>query len=180
MVKLQRETELKRQQVAISREMLNVEYREKAQAERDARIARAEADKAERQAIADAEFYEAQKVAEAILFRGKAEAQAMELKAEAMKKYGEAAMLEMVISKLPEVARAIGEPLAKTEKIIMFGEGAATGLTRDISGSMLQTFEALKATVGMDIPKMLRDVTTGGLIGKQAAEVGKVESSENG
>jgi flotillin len=45
---------------------------------------------------------------------------------------------------------------------------------------MLQTFEALKATVGMDIPKMLRDVTTGGLIGKQAAEVGKVESSENG
>lgn len=180
MVKLQRETELKRQQVAISREMLNVEYREKAQAERDARIARAEADKAERQAIADAEFYEAQKVAEAILFRGKAEAQAMELKAEAMKKYGEAAMLEMVISKLPEVARAIGEPLAKTEKIIMFGEGAATGLTRDISGSMLQTFEALKATVGMDIPKMLRDVTTGGLIGKQAAEVGKAESSENG
>ncbi len=180
MVKLQRETELKRQQVAISREMLNVEYREKAQAERDARIARAEADKAERQAIADAEFYEAQKVAEAILFRGKAEAQAMELKAEAMKKYGEAAMLEMVISKLPEVARAIGEPLAKTEKIIMFGEGAATGLTRDISGSMLQTFEALKATVGMDIPKMLRDVTTGGLIGKQAAEAGKAESSENG
>ncbi|NLD03793.1 MAG: hypothetical protein GX674_10830 [Clostridiales bacterium] len=180
MVKLQRETELKRQQVAISREMLNVEYREKAQAERDARIARAEADKAERQAIADAEFYEAQKVAEAILFRGKAEAQAMELKAEAMKKYGEAAMLEMVISKLPEVARAIGEPLAKTEKIIMFGEGAATGLTRDISGSMLQTFEALKATVGMDIPKMLRDVTTGGLIGKQAAEEGKAESSENG
>ena len=104
----------------------------------------------------------------------------MELKAEAMKKYGEAAMLEMVISKLPEVARAIGEPLAKTEKIIMFGEGAATGLTRDISGSMLQTFEALKATVGMDIPKLLRDVTTGGLIGKQAAEVGKAESSENG
>ena len=180
MVKLQRETELKRQQVAISREMLNVEYREKAQAERDARIARAEADKAERQAIADAEFYQAQKVAEAILFRGKAEAQAMELKAEAMKKYGEAAMLEMVISKLPEVARAIGEPLAKTEKIIMFGEGAATGLTRDISGSMLQTFEALKATVGMDIPKMLRDVTTGGLIGKQAAEDGKAASSENG
>lgn len=170
MIKLQRETELKRQQVEISRQMLNVEYREKAQAERDARIARAEADKAERQAIADAEFYEAQKVAEAILFKGQAEAQALELKAEAMKKYGEAAMLEMVVSRLPEVARAIGEPLAQTEKIIMFGEGAATGLTRDISGSMLQTFEAIKASVGMDIPKMLKDVTTGGLIGKQAAE----------
>ena len=167
MIKLQRETELKRQQVEISRQMLNVEYREKAQAERDARIARAEADKAERQAIADAQFYEAQKVAEATLLKGQAEAQALELKAEAMKKYGEAAMLEMVVSRLPEVARAIGEPLAQTEKIILFGEGAATGLTRDISGSMLQTFEAVKASVGMDIPKMLKDVSTGGLVGRQ-------------
>lgn len=167
MIRLQRETELKRQQVEISRQTLNVEYREKAQAERDARIARAEADKAERQAVADAEFYEAQKVAEATLLKGQAEAQALELRAEALKKYGEAAMLEMVISRLPEVARAIGEPLAQTEKIILFGEGAATGLTRDITGSMMQTFEALKASVGMDIPKMLKDVTTGGLVGKQ-------------
>ena len=172
MIRLKRETELKRQQVEISRQMLNVEYREKAQAERDARIAQAEADKAERQAIADAEFYEAQKVAEATLLKGQAEARALELKAEAMKKFGEAAMLEMVVSKLPEVARAIGEPLAQTEKIIMFGEGAATGLTRDISGSMMQTFEALKASVGMDIPKMLKDVTTGGLVGKQAPSEG--------
>lgn len=169
MIKLQRQTELERQQVEISRQMLNIEYREKAQAERDARIARAEADKAERQAVADAEFYEAQKVAEAILLKGQAEAQAMELKAEAMKKYGEAAMLEMVITRLPEVARAIGEPLAQTEKIILFGEGAATGLTRDISGSMMQTFEAVKASVGMDIPQMLKNVTTGGLIGRQVA-----------
>lgn len=168
MIKLQRETDLKRQQVEISRQMLNVEYREKAQAERDARIAQAEADKAERQAVADAQYYEAQKVAEAIILKGQAEAKALELKAEAMKKYGEAAMMEMVISRLPEVARAIGEPLAQTEKIILFGEGAATALTRDISGSMLQTFEALKASVGMDIPKMLKDVSTGGLVGKQA------------
>lgn len=178
MVKLQRETELKRQQVEVSRQMLNVEYREKAQAERDARIAQAEAEKAERQAIADAEYYQAQKVAEAIMLKGQAEAKAIELKAEAMKKYGEAAILEMVVNKLPEVARAIGEPLAQTEKIIMFGEGAATGLTRDISGSMMQTFEALKASVGVDIPRMLKDLTTGGLIGKQAAEEGKAEPKE--
>lgn len=105
-------------------------------------------------------------MAEAILLKGKAEAEALVLKADAMKKFGEAAMLEMVINKLPDVARAIGEPLAQTEKIILFGEGAVTGLTRDITGSMMQTFEALKAAVGLDIPKMLRDVSTGGLIGR--------------
>lgn len=176
MVRLQKQTELERQMVEIQRQKLNVEVREKAEAERDARIARAEAEKAEKQAKADAEYYAAQKEAEAILLKGKAEADAIERKAIAMQKYGQAAMLEMVVEKLPEVAKAIGEPLAQTEKIIMFGEGASTGMTRDVAGSMLQTFEAMKSTVGLDIPKMLKDVTTGGLIGKAAQE----ETEENG
>ena len=84
MVKLQKQTDLERQQVEIQRQKLNVEIREKAQAERDARIAQAEADKAERQAKADAEYYAAQKEAEAILLKGKADAEALELKANAM------------------------------------------------------------------------------------------------
>ena len=176
MVRLQKQTELERQMVEIQRQKLNVEVREKAEAERDARIARAEAEKVEKQAKADAEYYAAQKEAEAILLKGKAEADAIERKALAMQKYGQAAMLEMVVEKLPEVAKAIGEPLAQTEKIIMFGEGASTGMTRDVAGSMLQTFEAMKSTVGLDIPKMLKDVTTGGLIGKAAQE----EPEENG
>lgn len=177
MVRLQKQTELERQMVEIERQKLNVEIREKAEAERDARIARAEAEKAEKQAKADAEFYAAQKEAEAILLKGKAEADAIERKAVAMQKYGEAAMLEMVIDKLPEVAKAIGEPLAQTDKILMFGEGAATNMTRDVTGSMLQTFEAMKGTVGVDIPKMLRDVTTGGLIGKVAQDTQDDEES---
>ena len=168
MIRLQKQTELERQQVEIERQKLSVEIREKAEAERDARIARAEAAKAEEQAKAEAEFFAAQKQAEAILLKGKAEAEAIELKALAMQKYGQAAMLEMVVNKLPEVAKAIGEPLAQTDKILMFGEGATTGLTRDVTGSMLQTFEAMKASVGIDVPQMLRDVTTGGLIGKAA------------
>lgn len=167
MIRLQKQTELEKQQVEIQRQKLNVEIREKAEAERDARIAQAEAAKAEEQAKADAAYYAAQKEAEAILLKGKAEAEAIELKALAMQKYGEAAMLEMVVDKLPEVAKAIGEPLAQTDKMILFGEGSATGLTRDITGSMMQTFEALKAAVGLDVPKMLKDVSTGGLVGRQ-------------
>lgn len=178
MVRLQKQTELERQMVEIQRQKLNVEVREKAEAERDARIARAEAEKAEKQAKADAEYYAAQKEAEAILLKGKAEADAIERKALAMQKYGEAAMLEMVVEKLPEVAKAIGEPLAQTEKIIMFGEGAATGMTRDVTGSMLQTFEAMKTTVGLDVPQMLRSVTTGGLIGRSVQETQTAEDSK--
>ena len=94
-----------------------------------------------------------------------------------MQQYGQAAMLEMVVDKLPDVARAIGEPLSQTEKIILFGEGSATGLTRDVTGSMLQTFEAMKSSVGLDIPKMLQTISTGGLVGRNVDAI-PAESDE--
>ena len=168
------------------------EARQRAEAERDAKIAAAEAQRQVVQAQAEADLYRtqkeaearliqaqkeaeaqyllAEKEAEAIRMKGDAEAAAMLKKAEAMKEYGQAAMLQMLIDKLPDMARAVGEPLAKTDKIILFGEGGATAMTRDTTGAMLQTFEAVKESVGLDIPKMLRDVTTGGLIGKAAAQ----------
>ena len=46
-------------------------------------------------------------------------------------------------------------------------------MARDTAGTMLQTFEAVKQAVGLDIPRMLKDVTTGGLVGKAAAEEGE-------
>ena len=170
LTRLEKETELKKQEVEIQRERLNVEIREKAAAEKDARQFQAEAERFERQAKADAQLYEAQKEAEAIRMRGEAEAEAIRRKAEAMQLYGQAAMLEMVVDKLPDIARSVSEPLSKTDKIILFGEGGASSMARDTAGTMLQTFEAVKEAVGLDIPKMLRDVSTGGLIGKAAAD----------
>ena len=170
LTRLEKETELKRQAVEIERERLNVEIREKAAAEKDRQIAEAEAAKIRRQAEADAELYAAQKEAEAIRMKGEAEAEALRKKAEAMQLYGQAAMMEMIANKLPEMARAVAEPLSKTEKIILFGEGGATSMARDTAGTMLQTFEAVKNAVGLDIPKVIQNVSTGGLIGKAPQE----------
>ena len=191
LIRLQKETELQAQQVQIQREKLSIEVREKAEAERDAKIAAAEAERAVIQARAEAELYKvqkeaeaklalaqkeaeaqyilAEKEAEAIRMKGEAEAEAMLKKAEAMKQYGQAAMMQMVIDKLPDMAKAVSEPLSKTDKIILFGEGGATSMAKDTAGTMLQTFEAVKDAVGLDIPRMLKDVTTGGLIGRSPA-----------
>ena len=192
LIRLQKETELQAQQVQIQREKLSIEIRERAEAERDAQIAKAEAERAVTQTRAEAELFRTQKEAEArlvlaqkeaeanyliaekeadaIRMKGEAEAEAMRLKAEAMKEYGQAAMMQMVIERLPEMARAVSEPLSRTGKIVMFGEGGASNMVRDTTGTMMQTFEAVKEAVGLDIPRMLRDVTTGGLIGKAIAE----------
>lgn len=200
LIRLQKETELQAQQVQIQREKLSIEVRERAQAERDAKIAAAEAERMVIQARAEAELFKtqkeaeaklilaqreaeaqfvlAEKEAEAIRMKGEAEAEAMLKKAEAMKQYGQAAMMQMVIDKLPDMAKAVSEPLSKTDKIILFGEGGATSMARDTAGTMLQTFEAVKDAVGLDIPRMLRDVTTGGLIGKAAAEEAPEKTNE--
>ncbi len=197
LIRLQKETELQAQQVQIQREKLSIEVRERAEAERDAKIAAAEAERMVTQARAEAELYKtqkeaeaklvlaqkeaeaqfilAEKEAEAIRMKGEAEAEAMLKKAEAMKQYGQAAMMQMVIDKLPDMAKAVSEPLSKTDKIILFGEGGATSMARDTAGTMLQTFEAVKDAVGLDIPRMLKDVTTGGLIGKAVADDEKAE-----
>ena len=155
LIRLEKETELKKQAVEVEREKLRVEIREKADAE-----------KYRSQAEADAQVYKAAKEAEALRLRGEAEAEAIRLKAEAMQLYGQAAMLEMVVDKLPEIARSVSDPLSKTEKIILFGEGGASSMVRDTTGMMLQTFEAVKSAVGLDIPQMLKDVASGGLVGK--------------
>ena len=179
MTRLEKETDLKRQEVEIERERLNVEIREKAAAEKDARMYTAEAEKFERQAQADAQLYEAEKEAEAIRMRGEAEAEAIQKKAEAMQRYGQAAMLEMVVNKLPEIAASVAEPLSKTEKIILFGEGGATSMARDTAGTMLQSFEAIKQAVGLDIPRMLKDVSTGGLVGRAALQTSVAADGAN-
>lgn len=178
MTRLEKETELKRQQVEIERERLNVEIREKAKAEKDRQIAAAEAEKFKKQAEADAALYAARKEAEAIRMKGEAEAAAIRMKAEAMQAYGEAAIMEMITDKLPEIARAVSEPLSKTDKIILFGEGGATSMARDTAGTMLSTFEAVKNATGLDIKKLIQDVSTGGLVGKAEGRIAPADTEQ--
>ncbi|NLB90967.1 MAG: hypothetical protein GX786_07095, partial [Clostridiales bacterium] len=179
LMRLQKETELQAQQVQIQREKLNIEIREKAEAERDAARAKAEAELFAAEKAAQAQLVLAQNEAEAIRLKGEAEAKDILSKAEAMKQYGQAAIIEMLVNRMPEIAKAISEPLAKTEKIILFGDGGATKMTQDLSGAMLQTFEAMKDAVGIDVPKIVKDITTGGLIGKSLDEVNQQKDKGN-
>ncbi len=61
--------------------------------------------------------------AEAIRAKGIAEAEAMEKKAVAYQKYNNAAMAEMLIRVLPDIAGKIAEPLTRIDKITIIGSG---------------------------------------------------------
>ncbi len=108
--------------------------------------------------------------AEIIFKKGEAEAKAMNIKAEAFQEYNQAAVIDKLISSLPEVVRALAEPLGKVDKvtIVSTGNGDAAGaykLTGDITKIAAQVPALFEALSGMQVSELLSKVR---LIGDKA------------
>lgn len=187
--KTEREAELKNKEVAVMQQTLEAEINKKADAERYAIEQKASADLARRQREAEAKKYEQEKEAEArkaqaeaekfamlqeaegikakgeaeaaaIQAKGIAEAEAMEKKADAMKKYGQAAMMEMIVQALPEMAKAIAEPLATIDKVTIIdsgnGDAGVTSMGSYVPAVLAKTIESVKETTGLDITEIMK------------------------
>lgn len=107
---------------------------------------------------ADAELYRRQKEAEAIRQKGLAEAEAMKQKAEAYKQYNDAAVAEMMIKVLPEIARSVAQPLSSIDKVSIIGGDASgvSGVSGNVPVLMAQTMEAMKEATGIDMRDIVR------------------------
>ncbi len=178
----EKEAELAEKEIAIKERELDAEIKKQADAMKYRSEKEAEADLIKRQREADARQYEALKAAEAkkaeaealrfameqeaegIRAKGLAEAEAIEKKAEAQKKMGEASVLEMYLTALPEVVKNAATPLAKTDKIVMYGDGNSTKLVRDVMNSADQIMSGMKESTGIDIGSLLA-----GFVGGKAA-----------
>ena len=102
------------------------------------------------------------------------EAEGIDKKAEAMKKMGEAAVLEMYFNALPAVAKNLAEPLAKIEKIVMYGDGNNTKLMKDIIGTANQIFDGTSEATGFNVKSLL----AGFLGGKLSAGYGQTGAAD--
>jgi flotillin len=81
----------------------------------------------------------------------------MEEKAKAWKQYNDAAMAQMVIEKLPELARAISEPLSKVDKIIMVGENnGAPKITGQVASVLAQLPPIVENLTGIKLEDLLK------------------------
>jgi len=125
----------------------------------------ANADVAKATGIAEAEANKARGLAEAAVIeaQGKATASAMQAKAESFKQYNEAAVIEMIVRILPEVAGKISEPLSKTEKIVIINSGNGPGggaskLTGDVTQIIAQLPPVLESLTGVKFEKLLEQV----------------------
>jgi flotillin len=98
-----------------------------------------------------------------IFQKGEAEAKAMNVKAEAYQEWSQAAVVDRLISNLPEVVRAMSEPLSKVDKvtIVSTGNDGAAGsykLTGDMAKIAAQVPALFEALSGMDIRDLMSNV----------------------
>ncbi len=115
--------------------------------------------------IAEAEANKAKGLAQAAIIeaQGKAQAEATRLKAEAFQKFNEAAVLEMLIKVMPDIAGKISEPLAKMDKMVIINSGNGPGggaskLTGDVTQIMAQLPPVLESLTGVKFEKLLQQI----------------------
>src|SRR5690348_5418372 len=118
--------------------------------------------------------------AEIIFKKGEAEAKAMNIKAEAFQEYNQAAVVDKLITGLPEVVRALSEPLSKVDKVTIVstgGDGAAGAykLTGDITKIAAQVPALFEALSGMQLSDLLSKVR---LIGDKSPKPNSGEPSQ--
>jgi flotillin len=145
------EKEIERKQRA-----LEAEVKKPADAERYRVEALAKAEKARLEAEGFAE-------AEVIKAKGGAEAEAMSQKAESWKEYNQAAITQMFVSILPELAGAVAEPLSKTEKIVVVGGNGHNGtgasrITQDVTQVLAQLPTVIEELTGVKLSDIVKNV----------------------
>jgi flotillin len=188
LVRKEREIDLETKEILRREKQYDAEVKKKADADRYAVEIAAEADKARKLLEADALRYkieaeakamaeqkrleglaiaEAEKAkgtaeAEVIRLRGLAEAEAKQKLAEAFEKFGEAAVLDIIVKMLPELAGRVAEPIKAIDKLTVVdtgqGEGAAR-VSNYVTSLMATAPEMLKNVSGIDVEQLVKRLT---------------------
>ena len=189
LVRKEREIDLQEKEITIREKQYDADVKKKAEADRYAVEQAAEADKARKMreadalqysietqakasaeqkrldglAVADAERAKGTAEAEVIRLRGIAEADAKEKLAEAFQKFGEAAVLDIIVKMLPELAGKIAQPISSIEKLTVVdtgkGEGAAR-VSNYVTELMSTAPEMLKSVSGIDVEELIKGLTS--------------------
>jgi flotillin len=81
-------------------------------------------------------------------------------KAKAWGEYNDAAIADRLLSIMPQLAAAVSEPLSKTDKIVMIGNGDGDGVgahrvTRDVMRIVAELPEVLESLTGKKLDELV-------------------------
>jgi flotillin len=140
-----------------------------AAADAQAVIARAEGAKRARIAAAEADAettrLEGGAEAQIVLTKGEAEAKALAMRADAYKQFNEAAIIQTVLSALPEIVRAAAEPMGHINSLTVMSADGASDVVKNATRAMIESTTAIKGLTGLDVPNLI-----GGALGRGFGE----------
>ena len=126
---------------------------------------RAEAIKLQGQAEAEVTRVRGTAEAEILRAKGEAEAKAMHVKADAYLDYNQAAVIDRIVSVLPQIVASLAQPLSNIDKITVVstgdGNGSGSGVSRvtaDIAQMVAQVPAIVEGLTGVDINQMVQNV----------------------
>lgn len=94
----------------------------------------------------------------AIQQKGIAEAEALEKKAEAYEKFGQAAIMDMIVKILPDMAKNVAEPISAIDSVNIY-DGGMDKVSGTVPSVIKQTFDTVKSVTGVDMSEVMRSQT---------------------
>jgi flotillin len=140
-----------------------------AEAEAEAQIRRAEGAKGAAIAQAQGEAERVKLAGEAqarvVEVTAEAEAKALALRAEAYRQFNEAAIIQTVLSMLPDIVRAAAEPMGNIDNLTVLSNDGASDMVKNVTRTVTEAGATVKGLTGIDIPDLLNQAmgtSTGG------------------
>jgi flotillin len=96
-----------------------------------------------------------------VFTKGEAEAKALALRAEAYRQFNEAAVIQTVLSMLPEIVRAAAEPMGNIDNLTVFSADGASDIVKTTTRTVAEAGTAVKGLTGIDIPALLSSAMGG-------------------
>ncbi len=90
-----------------------------------------------------------------VFTKGEAEAKALELRAEAYRHFNEAAVIQTVLSMLPEIVRAAAEPMSNIKDLTILSTDGASEVVRNGTRTVAEASAVVKGVTGIDIPSLI-------------------------
>ncbi|HEX2844497.1 MAG TPA: flotillin domain-containing protein, partial [Candidatus Limnocylindria bacterium] len=95
--------------------------------------------------------------AEITLTQGEAAAKALALRAEAYKQFNEAAVIQTVLSMLPDIVRAAAEPMSNIGSLTVLSSDGASEVVKTTTRTVAEAGAAVKSLTGLDVPALINE-----------------------
>ena len=113
------------------------------------------------EAIAKQTTLEGNAEAGVVFTKGESEAKALALRAEAYRQFNEAAIIQTVLSMLPDIVRAAAEPMANIDTLTVVSTDGASDVVKNVTRTVTEASATVKGLTGIDVPELLNEALGG-------------------